>query len=82
MSAACSRQDSVTLQSDGTSKHGQHYYSFQIDSTYSLGLAEMLTGSTMQVLHIFKQVLSDVELVAGPTNVYCQGSKTQCLTGT
>ena len=66
-----SEQDNLTLHSDGTSKYGQHYYSFQIstqDSAYSLGMAEMLTGSTTQVLHTFKQILSDVELVAGPNS--------------
>ena len=52
-----SQDDCLTLHSDGTSKFGQHYYSFQIsgtDSAYSLGLAEMLTGSTSQVLQTFK----------------------------
>ena len=42
-------QENLTLHSDGTSKYGQHYYSFQVstqDSAYSLGMAEMLTGST------------------------------------
>ena len=64
-----SKEGCVSLHSDGTSKYGQHYYSFQIftsDSAYSLGLAEMLAGSTSQVLHTFKQILSDLELVAGP----------------
>ena len=58
----------VTLHSDGTSKWGQHYYSFQVStsgSTYTLGLAEMLTGSTVKVLDTFKQVLADIELVGG-----------------
>ena len=61
--------DNLTLHSDRTTKFGQHYYSFQVStpsSTYSLGLSEMLTGSTTQVLHTFRQILSDVELVAGP----------------
>ena len=62
--------DNLTLHSDGTTKFGQHYYSFQVStpsSTYSLGLSEMLTGSTTQGLHTFRQILlSDVELVAGP----------------
>ena len=31
-------------------------------------MAEILTGSTTQVLHTFKQILSDVELVAGPNS--------------
>ena len=47
----------ITLHSDGTSKFGQHYGSFQIstDTTaYSLGLSEMLTGSAQQTLANFK----------------------------
>ena len=66
-----SKQENLTLHSDGTSKYGQHYYSFQVsthNSAYSLGMAEMLTGSTTQVLHTFKQILSDIELVAGPSS--------------
>ena len=58
-----SEQDNLTLHSDGTSKYEQHYYSFHVstqDSAYSLGMAEMFTGSTTQVLHTFKQILSDV----------------------
>ena len=63
--------DNLTLHSDGSSKFGQHYYSFQVStpsSTYSLGLSEMLTGSANQVLHTFKQILSDLQLVAGPNS--------------
>ena len=65
------KRENLTLHSDGTSKYGQHYYSFQIsaqDSAYSLGMAEMLTGSTIRVLYTFKQILSDIELVAGPNS--------------
>ena len=60
--------DNVTLRSDGTSKFGQHYYSFQVSTTnnaYTLGLAEMLTGSTTLVMDTFKQILADIELVIG-----------------
>ena len=67
----CGSCDNLTLHSDGTSKFGQHYFSFQLtscNSTYSLGLSEMLTGSTTQVLCTFKQILSDFELVAGPNS--------------
>lgn len=41
-------------------------YVYSPSSTYSLGLSEMLTGSAKQVLHTFKQILSDLELAAGP----------------
>ena len=57
--------DNLTLHSDGTSKYGQHFYSFQLstqDSTYSLGLTEMLSGSATQVLSTFQQILYDLEL--------------------
>ena len=43
-------QENVTLHSDGTSKFGQHYGSYQISadaSVYSLGLCDMLTGSAV-----------------------------------
>jgi len=66
--------DNLTLHSDGASKFGQHYYSYQVStpsSTYSLGLSETLTGSANQVLHTFKQILSDLELVAGPKSGGC-----------
>ena len=64
----------VILHSDGTSKFGQHYGSFQISakfadgraSAYSLGLSEMVTGSTeFKTLDALKQILGDIELVAG-----------------
>ena len=41
------------------------------DSTYSLGLAEMLSGSATEVLSTFQQILCDLELVlqSGSSNV-------------
>ena len=50
----------LTLHSDGTTKFGEHYCSFQISTpttSYSIGLAEMPTGSTLHVLEILQQVL-------------------------
>ena len=63
------KEENLTLHSDGTTKFGEHYYSFQISTpttSYSLGLAEMSTGLTSHVLETFQQVLRDVELAAGP----------------
>lgn len=60
--------ENITLHSDGTSKFGQHYGSFQIstDTTaYSLGLSQMLTGSAQQTLDVFKQILSDFQQTVG-----------------
>ena len=34
-------------------------------SAYSLGLSEMVTGSASQTLATFKQIMGDIELVAG-----------------
>ena len=60
--------ENITLHSDGTSKFGQHYGSFQIStdtSAYSLGLSQMLTGSAQQTLDLFKDILSDFEQTVG-----------------
>ena len=65
MAEMLSKEENLTLHSDGTTKFGEHYYSFQISTpttSYSLGLAEMSTGSASHVLETFQQVLSDVEL--------------------
>ena len=58
----------MTLHSDGTSKYGMHFVGFQMSaesSAYSLGLSEMITGSANQTLATFKQIIGDIELVAG-----------------
>ena len=68
-----SKTTGLTLYSDGTSKFGQHYGSFQIfarfadgrSSAYTLGLSEMVTGSAEKTLDVLKQILDDIELVAG-----------------
>ena len=67
LNAELKKGDNLTLHSDGTSKYGQHFYSFQLstpDSTYSLGLSEMLSGSATQVLSAFQQILYDLELTS------------------
>ena len=66
--------ENFTLHSDGTTKFGQHHYSFQVsmsDGTYSLGLAEMLSGSATEVLSTFQQILCNLELAlqSGSSNV-------------
>ena len=58
----------LTLHSDGTSKFGQHYGSFQVsttESSYSLGLSEMLCGSAQCTLDTLKLILSEIDVVAG-----------------
>ena len=61
-------QENATLHSDGTSKFGHHYGSYQIStdaSVYSLGLCDMLTGSAELTLHSLKQILGYLHQVAG-----------------
>ena len=63
-----SQQENVTLHNDGTSKFGHHYGSYLVStetSVYSLGLCDMLTGSAELTLHAFKQIVCDLEAVAG-----------------
>ena len=62
------QEENLTLHSDGTSKFGEHYESYQISTekgVYSLGLCEMLTGSAELTLHLLKQIMHDLDLVAG-----------------
>lgn len=54
----------TTLHSDGTTKFGQHYGSFQIstdESAYTLGLMEMSSGSSKTTLDCLKDILSDID---------------------
>ena len=63
-----STDSNLTLHSDGTTKFGHHYGSYQIstkDSAYSLGLGDMVTGTANQILTTLKQILADIELAAG-----------------
>ena len=67
LSDELSAEDNITLHSDGTSKFGQHFGSYQlstINSMYSLGLCEMLTGSAEVTLHTFRQIINDLSLVS------------------
>lgn len=61
------RTEDLTLHNDGTSKFGQHYSGFQVslpDSSYSLGVCEMLTGSADLTLKSLQIILADIEAVA------------------
>ena len=78
ISEEMSSQDNVTLYSDGTSKFGEHYGSYQISTehnSYSLGLCEMLTGSAELILYTFKQIISDLNLMSGIEGVKATISK-------
>lgn len=57
----------TTLQSDGTTKFGVHFTTFDVrlpDSrTYSLGLRHVFSGSSADTLEILNQILSDIDSV-------------------
>ena len=55
-----------TLHSDGTSKFGKKYNSYQIATSsqmFSIGLVDMYCGSAQHAFDKFQEVLPDVELV-------------------
>ena len=68
LSDELSTENNITLHSDGTSKFGQHFGSYQLStesSMYSLGLCEMLTGCAEVTLHTSRQIIDDLSLVSG-----------------
>ena len=56
----------TTLQTDGTTKFGDHYatYDVQTDSfSFTLGLRHVFSGSSMDTLETLKQILDDIDSV-------------------
>ena len=52
-----------TLHTDGTTKFGHKYGSYQVStetSCYTLGLADMQSGTAVQTLEVLKQVVNDI----------------------
>eukprot|EP00117_Sycon_ciliatum_P036187 scpid41604/ scgid27282/ len=63
-----SSSENVTLHSDGTTKFGQKYLSFQVgvgDDMYSLGMREVFSGSAQATLDKYVQIVDDIERVSG-----------------
>ena len=59
-------EENTTLHSDGTSRHGRKYGSFQIATSqrvYSLGMVDMERGTAVHTLEMLKAVLADVAKV-------------------
>lgn len=55
-----------TLQTDGTTKFGEHYATYDVSvpnesTSYSLGMRHVFSGSASNTLEAFKQILSDVD---------------------
>ena len=56
---------STTLQTDGTTKFGEHFSTFDVRTeeavTYTLGIRCNFSGSAQNTLETFQEILSDVE---------------------
>ena len=60
----CLEADNITLHSDGTSKFGRQYGSYQVttaDRSYTLGVVDMKCGTALHTLDKLKEALGDVE---------------------
>lgn len=57
----------TTLQTDGTTKFGEHFATYDITvadeckTTYCLGLRHIFSGSSQDTLETFKQILGDID---------------------
>ena len=60
-----SLSDYCTLQTDGTTKFGEHYATYDIrtadGTTYSLGMRHVFSGSASNSLETFKEILTDLD---------------------
>lgn len=55
-----------TLQTDGTTKHGQHFGTYDIatvDMTYNLGIRHVFSGSAQNTLETLIEILDDLDVV-------------------
>jgi len=53
-----------TLHTDGTTKYGEHYGAVEIstnESTYSIGMRSMFSGSAQNTLDILQEILTDID---------------------
>ena len=76
--------DYLTLQTDGTTKYGQHFSTFDIatdDTVYHLGLCHISSGSAQSTLDVFTEILDDLNIVSkelGFRSKFYLKSKIQC----
>ena len=60
------RENHFTLRTDGTTKYGEHFGTYDIsttDTTYSLGLRHVFSGSAQSTLDILVEILDDLDVV-------------------
>ena len=63
---SCTEKNNFTIQSDGTTKYGEHYYTFDIatvENTYVLGIRHVFSASARDTLDTLKEILEDLDLV-------------------
>ena len=58
----------LTIQTDGTTKHGDHFATYDISTSkdeqpYTLGLRHIFSGSAMDTMDTFKEILQDIDNV-------------------
>ena len=58
---------STTLQTDGTTKFGEHFSTYDIRTeeavTYTLGIRHVFSGSAKNTLETFQEILSDIDSI-------------------
>lgn len=76
-----------TLQTDGTSKHGEHFGTYDVataDTTYRLGLCHVFSCTAQNTLENLTEILDDLDLVRKAVALLTVSamsiSKTQCPT--
>ena len=65
--------ENVTVMSDGTTKYGHHYESFDVSmddgKVYTMGVRDVVSGSSECMLQVFKDILGDMHDLCGAENV-------------
>lgn len=71
------KRDFNTLQTDGTTKYGEHYTTYDVATvagTYTLGLRHVFSGSAEDSLSTFKEILEDIDTVQKELGTSCTSS--------
>ena len=67
-----------TLQTDGTTKYGQHFTTYDVvtaNDTYSLGLRHVFSGTAQNTLETLLEILDDLDVVCKETGQCSVSSK-------
>ncbi len=78
---ACDDKDYFTLHTDGTTKYGEHFGTYDVtteDKTYHLGLRHVFSGSAQTTLDTFLEILEDLDTVCKETGFGNGAGKILC----